>query len=205
VFRHWHWDAPRRVAAIAACGATLAVWGALSPEAPIRMAMFLAGMLLHEAMVARRVPAPGGAVALVAFAVALAAGARSDLGLAKPAILFAGLFLVCLDSFRRPGGWPARAFGWTPLRWLGNMSYSFYLLHGLCLRAVFLVLAHVAGPHAHGALWFAGVLPVAFAASLIGSGALFLLLERPLSLAVPRGQHAGTAQAPATAASSLPS
>ena len=28
-----------------------------------------------------------------------------------------------------------RAFAWTPLRWLGNMSYSYYLIHGLALKA----------------------------------------------------------------------
>jgi peptidoglycan/LPS O-acetylase OafA/YrhL len=30
-------------------------------------------------------------------------------------------------------GWLNRLFSWTPLRWLGNISYSFYLMHGLVI------------------------------------------------------------------------
>jgi peptidoglycan/LPS O-acetylase OafA/YrhL len=61
----------------------------------------------------------------------------------KAARLFFSFFVLCLVCFREPSGWLARASSWTPLRWLRNMSYSYYLLHGLALHASFLVLAHV--------------------------------------------------------------
>ena len=73
------------------------------------------------------------------------------------------------------------AFSWTPLRWLGNMSYSYYLLHGLTLKAAFLVLA-VALPKttSHGEIFWA-LLPIMFAITLIPTAGLFLAIERPFS------------------------
>jgi exopolysaccharide production protein ExoZ len=61
------------------------------------------------------------------------------------------------------------------MRRLGNMSYSYYLIHGLALKAAFMVLP--------SSQMFLVLLPLAFALTLIPSMALFLLVERPLSLA----------------------
>jgi exopolysaccharide production protein ExoZ len=192
VFHRFHWAGGRRVAAICACGAAIVVWCVMSGAPYIRMVMFIAGMLLHEAMVSRRASAPGGIAAGAATAIVLFAGARSDIGLFKPALLFAGLFVLCLDCFRRPSGALGRLFGWTPLRWLGNMSYSYYLLHGLFLRAVFVALAHVAPPGGQGAPFFFGMMAPALVVTVIGSALLFLAIERPLSLA-PAPGHGGDA------------
>ena len=41
----------------------------------------------------------------------------------------------------------------TPLRYLGNMSYSYYLLHGLTLQAMFLALAAFFPPDGQGFLF----------------------------------------------------
>jgi peptidoglycan/LPS O-acetylase OafA/YrhL len=70
------------------------------------------------------------------------------------------------------------------MRWLGNMSYSYYLVHGLTLKAAFVMAAKVVPPAAHGPLFMAGLLPLMFAATLIPSGVLFVLVERPFSLKV---------------------
>jgi exopolysaccharide production protein ExoZ len=188
LFHRFHFSVARRVAAICACGVALAIWCQVFGAPYIRMEMFMAGMLLHEAMVGRRTGAPGAVAAGVATVVVLLVAARSDLGLFKPALLFAGLFVLCLDCFRRPTGAMARLFGWTPLRWLGNMSYSYYLVHGLFLRAAFLALAHVATPDGHGALFFFAMMTPVFAVSLAGSALLFLAIERPLSLSPPPAQ-----------------
>jgi peptidoglycan/LPS O-acetylase OafA/YrhL len=78
-------------------------------------------------------------------------------------------------------------FSWTPLRWLGNMSYSYYLIHGLALKAGFLALAVVIAKQAtHGWGWFWLMLPLMFALSIVPSAMLFLFVERPFSLAGPR-------------------
>jgi peptidoglycan/LPS O-acetylase OafA/YrhL len=100
----------------------------------------------------------------------------------KIAILFVAFFIVCFNCFAVPDGWLARTFSWTPVRWLGNMSYSYYLLHGLTLRAAFLVLATVVPATPHGPFFFVTLLPVMFAITLLPTTALFLLIERPFSL-----------------------
>ena len=79
--------------------------------------------------------------------------------------------------------WLPRAFSWTPLRWLGNMSYSYYLIHGLTLKAAFKVVAVILPATAGGAWVFWALLAPAFGLTLLTSAALFLAVEQPLSLA----------------------
>jgi len=66
-----------------------------------------------------------------------------------------------------------RVFSWAPLRALGNMSYSFYLIHGLAIQALKMVLVPVPG-------W------VSFGLSLVAalgvSLVLYAVVEKPLSL-----------------------
>lgn len=153
-----------------------------------RALMFLAGVLLHEAMSRNRQPSwspPAGIVGL-----ALTIGMGGMLAPMPPPLKFGGLFaaffLLCLACFRQPSGTVARACSAAPLRWLGNMSYSYYLMHGLALKAAFALLAHAVPPPAPaGASWlfFTGWLPPMFAWTLLPSAVLFLLVERPCSLA----------------------
>lgn len=163
-----------------------------------RLALFIAGILLFEAM-----HRPGGThVGSLAGLVCLLSG----LGISMLPIegaaygsrfLIAGLcvtFLVfCLACFgaggRRPG-WLSQAFSWSPMRWLGNMSYSFYLIHGLTLQAAFLALSKVMAPNADWSIGFWMALPPMFFAACVVSALLFLLVERPYSLA-PRSAKPG--------------
>ncbi|PWF48659.1 acyltransferase family protein [Massilia glaciei] len=127
---------------------------------PVRLAMFAGGILLHEA--------PLSPLA----------------GAVKTGLLGAAFFVLCLACLGRPAGALARAFSWTPLRWLGNMSYSFCLLHGLALKAMFAGVAALVPAAPHGALpWL--LLAAMLLASLSGAAALFVLVERPCSLAPP--------------------
>jgi peptidoglycan/LPS O-acetylase OafA/YrhL len=79
----------------------------------------------------------------------------------------------------------SRIFSFAPLRWLGNMSYSFYLFHGLPMHVVAIALAR---PRVSGlpyslllaVIWI--LLPVVFAVTAAASTALFLAVEKPLSL-----------------------
>ena len=83
------------------------------------------------------------------------------------------------------------------MRWLGNMSYSYYLLHGLTLKAAFLVLSKVVTPAGTwNAPGFWGLLPLMFVLTLLPSGFLFAWIEKPFSLASPsRGGVEETARA----------
>ena len=159
---------------------------------PVQLVMFLAGMLLHEALAGRALPAPGGAAALAALAAGFGAMLVPTVGPAgyavKVSILFVAFFLLCHECFSHASGWLARGFSWTPLRWLGNMSYSYYLLHGLALKAAFVVVAKALGgmPPAAGDWLFWALLAPLFAASLLPATVLFLCVERPFSLAPGR-------------------
>jgi len=54
--------------------------------------------------------------------------------------LVGGAFLVQLVF--NPTGWLGHAFSWTPLRWLGGISYGFYIYHELVIYQVNRIFAH---------------------------------------------------------------
>jgi peptidoglycan/LPS O-acetylase OafA/YrhL len=151
-----------------------------------RMAMFACGMLLVEAMPALRAIGRRGA-ALDAAALAAVVGCGGLLlagpgGRADFLGLFAAGFLLPAAAFAGTGP-VARGLSWRPLRWLGNMSYSYYLAHGLVLDLAFRTLRLLAP--AYGGLgdaaWWVLLVP-ALLATLVGSAALFLAVERPFSI-----------------------
>jgi len=155
----------------------------------VRLIMFVSGILLYEVIKSRSCPTPSGFVALLALTFGLLATLLPIAGASgftlKVSILFVAFFVLCLACFRNPSAWLSRRFAWTPLRWLGNMSYSYYLLHGLALKAGFLALAVVL-PFAEYGFWlFWALLPAMFALTLFPTAVLFLAVERPYSL-VPR-------------------
>lgn len=155
---------------------------------PLRLIMFIAGMLLHEALRSGKIVPPRNAFALLALAGGLLVNAVpftiTSVGAVKLTIVALSFFITCYSCFRGQSATLQRAFTWTPMRWLGNMSYSYYLVHGLTLKAAFVIVAKVMPPMAHGPLFMAGLLPLMFAATLIPSGVLFILVERPFSLKV---------------------
>ncbi len=160
--------------------ATLVYCGLLGGH--VRLVMFISGVLLYEAMDREGTPSVSSLGGLVALAIGLLATLVPTGFCIKVGALFVSFFLLCLACFRDPSASLARAFSWTPLRWLGNMSYSYYLLHGLTLQAAFLVLAMVL-PTGENSPWlFWALLPPMFTLTLIPSAMLFLAIERPLSL-----------------------
>jgi peptidoglycan/LPS O-acetylase OafA/YrhL len=153
-----------------------------APGLPIRMAPFFAGILLAEGLGA-------GVPAWLGLAAPAAAGACLAL-LAMPAalhegLLTAALFALCAVCFRGIGT-ASRLAAWAPLRWLGNMSYSYYLIHGFAVRAAFLAFAHV-WPHGFSipVFWIA-ILPL-YGVTLLAGAILFVTVEKPLSLSRPPG------------------
>jgi exopolysaccharide production protein ExoZ len=177
---------------LTAAGAILI--GSTLLDGPIRLIMFVAGILLYEARFQTSKVWQNGAVGIAALIGGLLAtllpvsGAAA--GALKAGLLFVAFFLFCRAGFAETRRALPRALSWRPLRWLGNMSYSYYLLHGLALKAAFLLLPHVLAKTAGSAhLTFWSLLPVMFAWSLIPPALLFLTIERPLSLA-PRSKPA---------------
>jgi exopolysaccharide production protein ExoZ len=93
------------------------------------------------------------------------------------AILAGGLFCFCLYCFAYDGFLKA-GFSSTPLRCLGNMSYSYYLLHGLTLKGLALatVLLVPAGFSSSGFFWCA--LAAAYLATVVTATFWFRFVER---------------------------
>jgi len=107
----------------------------------------------------------------------------SDLlaGFPRLVVLFVGWPVLCAACFCVDGR-ARRIFSTTPLRWLGNMSYSYYLVHSLVLQGCFELLRKVAPPDGNQPwVWWTLLLPC-FAATLVASYAVFVGVEKRFSL-----------------------
>ena len=147
------------------------------PNFPLRMMPFFAGMLLAEGL-GERIPAWAGWAAPVAAFLACVTHAVS--GVTAEGIHTAAFFLLCAVCFHGAGRVSA-AMVWAPLRWLGNMSYSYYLVHGFVVRIAMVLLARLL-PHGMEDWVFWALMPVLYAATLAASALLFILVEKPISL-----------------------
>ena len=155
---------------------------------PARLIMFISGVLLYETRASGKLVPRGDLVGFVALVCGLFVTLVPVYGSAgsafKISVLFISFYFLCWACFQGPKTILPKAFSWTPLRWLGNMSYSYYLLHGLSLKGAFLALAIVLPKTTrYGDAIFWGLLPIMFAITLIPTAGLFLAIERPLSLA----------------------
>jgi exopolysaccharide production protein ExoZ len=162
---------------------------AFSPWHHWRLLLFPAGMLAYEAVTAAGRLGRGwhwagaGALAL-AFGPFLLWVANPLFqqpwpGLLRAAVLGLATGVAFVAAFSGPGVL-AVVFSWAPLRWLGNLSYSFYLVHGLGLHLV----ALAARPWAGAPFW--GLCAAGFLAATAVALTLFFLVERRYSLPAPR-------------------
>lgn len=171
----------------------------------IRLAVFLAGILVYEVLngLGWRPTRRWEWLAVVGAALALASitllevhsdGRANSLGLLESTAntdrvlaLFLGFGLLCLVAFRAGGGL-YRALTWTPLRWLGNMSYSFYLVHSLVLKTLELVLRKLLPDGPVSPLVFGLICLFGFVLAWMASTVLYALVERPFSLRPSTGR-----------------
>lgn len=170
---------------------------------PVRLLMFISGILLFETLDRSQlqVSSTAGLVALfIGMAGMLLPGTAPAGATLKVVVVFGAFFLLCLACFRTPTAPLPQAFSWTPLRWLGNMSYSYYLVHGLALHAGFLVVSKLAPPSGAESALFWLLLPPMLALTLVASAPFFLWIERPFSLA-PRRRRSAPSLAQAASAS----
>jgi peptidoglycan/LPS O-acetylase OafA/YrhL/O-antigen/teichoic acid export membrane protein len=164
----------------------------------IRMGMFVAGMVFVElnselrwlgAMSKTRLAAISvvGMVSFAPFALfelGLCFGSATSYprhSLVRFCLVFCSF--LCLSVLVLPFNSPLNTLmSVRGLRWIGNMSFSFYLIHGLVLNFLAIVivrLTHSAGKAETIAI--ACFLP-SLAITLVVSAALYLLVERPFSL-----------------------
>jgi len=152
---------------------------------PISLLMFIAGILLFETTANKlvvKMPPIGLVALLLAVVTVIILNEFGANGWWKYALLYCLFFIFCLECFVSSGT-TAQLFSLLPMRYLGNMSYSYYLIHGLALRFLFLVMEKVYPAQHTDACFFWVLLPVAFFISLIPSVMLFIFVEKPFSLA----------------------
>jgi exopolysaccharide production protein ExoZ len=167
---------------------------------PIRMLMFLAGILVFEMLrsswVRSKLNAGSEMVTIGLFIVSLLPVATLTLRQAEYALYYGSynraatlrvlilsvtmsLFTIHCIGFK---GMLNTVLSWAPLRWLGNMSYSYYLIHGLTLQGVHFLMIRIVPPHDHSPVSFWCLLPISVLATLVTSTALFVAVEKPFSL-----------------------
>jgi len=161
------------------------------------MVMFTCGILLRETISFRSIwsrPAwlrAGSIASLLAFGGALAMqGMRGApawtqysgtivgiqgwrLGVLFVATYALGYFALSGDGFL------ATWFSWDWLRWFGNISYSYYLVHGLVLHLLLKACDFLHLPPSLSISSFLLLCVFAFLATALGGAVLFLAIEKP--------------------------
>jgi exopolysaccharide production protein ExoZ len=165
----------------------------------VRLSMFLSGMILYEVLQSRtwdrRYSAFREVLSITSFGITLMMLGFLDMH--HPVIAFlpdlshkADLYWMLLQFgtlFSLVGctfayhGVLSRVFSWAPLRWLGNMSYSYYLLHGLIIQGLAMVVARLV-PMQTSIVLFGALFLGALAMTMLGSFILFISVEKPFSL-----------------------
>jgi len=187
------------------------------PRSHVRALMFVVGILLYESLSSerfRRTLSRGGEVlAIVLFVTCLVYGylldSHHDLFKWLPAwwagrdpapgvaayqgpyktVAFAISMFWCAAYCCSFDGLLKRVFSWTPLRYLGNMSYSYYLIHGLTLQGVALIWPFIAASRSAAQTpVFLLALLASFAATWASSTILFVAVEKRFSLRPTSGR-----------------
>ena len=165
-----------------------------------RLVLFASGMVLWERVnfhrLRFRLRGWGEFATIVAFGLNLLVigwvGARNgETGLVLSRVaslyvpsLFVTVFFLSLYSFFYDGVLKA-LFSWDYLRWIGNISYSYYLIHGLTLHGVRLAVAFFFPQSPRSAVFVLALLVTCIAATLFAAAVLFLAVEKPLSFRKP--------------------
>lgn len=165
----------------------------------IRMLSFLSGMLLQEAIASRtlkgRLTRIGQLVSVVCLVLTVGYRYAGHLGpLAGPvstALMSLSIFVFVFYSLDYPGALK-KLFTWSPLRYWGNISYSYYLAHGITLKAIAKILERYQS-QGHPLVIYCSALLLGLIATWVTGGALYLLVEKPFSLA-PDKKHLTSAR-----------
>ena len=169
----------------------LMIWPAGSNHP--RMAMFLCGILVRECVHLRfKLTVLGNYAAILFFLACLTmSGLRSEqkvsevfgpiIGGSKFELPFLFLATFVLGYFALVDkGLVSRIFSWDWLRWFGNMSYSYYLVHGAILSFARTGAEHLGLPARLGPGGFLALCLLCFGATVVGGSVIFLAIEKPM-------------------------
>jgi peptidoglycan/LPS O-acetylase OafA/YrhL len=165
-----------------------------------RLIMFGSGICLWEIVthfdVSRRLGSKGE---LAAIAVAIlgmawvgvaamnhsAALTQMTLSPISSPILFVSIFAPTLYALFFPGIL-SRLFSITWLRWIGNISYSYYLIHGLTLQVLAWILHIWLGHRILSPVSIVILAVFSILCTIVSAALLFVVIEKPISLAPAR-------------------
>jgi peptidoglycan/LPS O-acetylase OafA/YrhL len=161
----------------------------------IRLILFAAGIILWELVdhgVPRFLTAWTEYVVAAAFVVNILAiglaGAKQGgtiIVLSKVSHFYSPSLFVSLLLFSLYAmffnGFLNRVFSWDYLRWMGNISYAYYLSHGLTLHGVRLVVNRLFPPAPRPALFDLFLLLLCASSTIFCGALLFVVVEKPLS------------------------
>lgn len=170
-----------------------------------RLIMFAAGIILYEVMnnsnwPRRLTPQLDLVAILLACAALTLTGLRIlsreqttrmlvEVPAGSLALLFFSFFLLALCTLSHQGVL-MKLFSLKQVRWFGNMSYSYYLTHGLTLHALQTILRALHFPGRLGAVRYLALEVGCFAVTVVMGAAVYLTIERPISLAKRRAAEA---------------
>ncbi len=188
IFRLRHWKVNQRIlffALVTICGFSYYLYY----TGPIRMLMFVAGILLFEVINSKpnkkTTPYLGSVLFLLSLVsiVMLMVFNIPQGGWWRTVILYICFFMLCYECF----SWQSpssKLFSFTPLRWFGNMSYSYYLIHGLAVKFIIILFSKTYFATQINDLISFVVLGVGvYFLTLIPAFLLFISIEKPFSLA----------------------
>lgn len=150
----------------------------------VRLLTFVAGILLFEAIshgYKNKVPFIGVGAVIVSFATMIyVMNHEVNLWYRYVAVCLS-FVLLCYESFTTTGV-VNKFFRLKYLRWLGNMSYSYYLIHVLSMKALLMFFERLHPASSSDTMLFYYMMPIAFAGSIIFSFILYVFIEKPYSL-----------------------
>lgn len=163
--------------------ATISYFLLSTNNGPTRLLMFISGVLLFEFHHYKKVRCQNG-IGTLSLIICLIIFGRSNISNYQYNIsiiyLFSFIFFLCLESFNE-NTFTSKWLSINVVRWLGNISYSFYLIHVLVLKAFFLIFKKFFPPSNQFDLTFYWIwIPLLILTTIVSFG-LFNFIERPLS------------------------
>jgi peptidoglycan/LPS O-acetylase OafA/YrhL len=206
----WRWPKPARVVFFLGVWFSYLGFSFTASTSRVRLLMFISGILLYEALSSERLKRAltrrGEIGAILLFVASLvftfAFQVRKEVFGFLPDANAGNTVLPGITTYQGPykvialgvscfcfglycfgfEGFLKRAFSWRPIRYLGNMSYSYFLFHGVTLKALSVVAFTIIAPNGRLPLLLCLLLPICFAITWVTSTLLFALVEKPLSL-----------------------
>lgn len=151
----------------------------------IRLTLFISGAILYELITLTKnifVPKiPSLVTLLISFICIVVFDLFEVNSGCRYLVLFLGFNLMCYHLFNVKKGVSYDIFANVFLRQLGNMSYSYYLMHGLTLKFIFLVFNKLSFFSTVELFDFLLLLVGCFYITLLPSYILFIIVEKKYS------------------------